>query len=256
MGSSASPPAASLTCSLDALSRRVASDAVKPAGMCWTISEPVPSGAGSFGISSPSAFGPPVEDAIRTNLRVALRGRTATRGTAGAAGAAATTRRRRALPASAASPTLRASSAVKSVIDSPIAGLATRSIAPSASASTARAPCAGEKADTTTTGTGSALPARSARSTPRPSRPGMCRSSVSASGRCSLQAASASSPSAAVATTSKPWRPRASDRIRRMSRESSATTTRCALFVMAATLAETTPRRARRHPRGRTGPPG
>ena len=141
--------------------------------MCWTISEPVPSGAGSRGISSPSAFGPPVEDAIRTTLRVALRGRAATRGAAGAAGAAATTGRRlRALPASAASPTLRASSAVKSVSDSPIAGLATRSSAPSASASTARAPCAGEKADTTTTGTGSALPARSARSTPRPSRPG------------------------------------------------------------------------------------
>ena len=43
--------------------------------MCWTISEPVPSGAGSRGISSPSAFGPPVEDAIRTTLRVAVRGR-------------------------------------------------------------------------------------------------------------------------------------------------------------------------------------
>ena len=75
---------------------------------------------------------------------------------------------------------------MKSAIDSPIAGLATRSNAPSASASTARAPWAGEKAETTTTGTGSALPARSARSTPRPSRPGMCRSSVIASGRCSI----------------------------------------------------------------------
>ena len=51
-------------------SRRVASEAVKPAGMCWTMTEPVPSGDGSFGISSPRAFGPPVEEAIMTNLRV------------------------------------------------------------------------------------------------------------------------------------------------------------------------------------------
>ena len=176
--------------------------------MCWTISEPVPSGAGSFGISSPRAFGPPVEEAITTNFLVP--GRAAWRRRAPAArraiGGAAATRGRRAriLPLIAASLTFLDSSAVKSAIDSPIAGLATRSNAPSASASTARAPWAGEKAETTTTGTDSALPARSARSTPRPSRPGMCRSSVIASGRYWLQAASASSPSAAVATTSNP----------------------------------------------------
>ena len=62
-------------------------------------------------------------------------------------------------------------------------GLATSSTAPSASASTARAPCAGENADTTTTATiGSA--ARSSFRTPMPSRPGMARSSDSTSGRC------------------------------------------------------------------------
>ena len=54
-----------------------------------------------------------------------------------------------------------------------MAGLATRSKAPSARASTARAPWAGEKAETTTTGTARARPSRSARSTPRPSRPGI-----------------------------------------------------------------------------------
>ena len=183
---------------------------MKPGGMCWTMTDPVPSGDGSFGISSPRAFGPPVEDAIITNfLRAASADGRAVAGRArsgrsrgGGRGAAATARRR--LPLSAASLTFLASSTVKSAIDSPIAGLATRSNAPSASASTARAPWAGENADTTTTGTDVALPARSARSTPRPSRPGMCRSRVIASGRCSLQAASASSPSAAVATTSKP----------------------------------------------------
>ena len=166
--------------------RRAASEAVKPGGMCWTISEPVPSGAGSFGISSPRAFGPPVEEAITTNFLVPGRAGVAAARTGGrgAIGRGATRGRRvRILPAIAASLTFLDSSAVKSAIDSPIAGLATRSIAPSASASTARAPWAGEKAETTTTGTDSALPARSARSTPRPSRPGMCRSRVIASGR-------------------------------------------------------------------------
>ena len=53
---------------------------MKPGGMCWTMTDPVPSGDGSFGISSPRAFGPPVEEAIITNFFVALRGRTAERG--------------------------------------------------------------------------------------------------------------------------------------------------------------------------------
>src|SRR4051812_17418033 len=240
-GSSASPPAASLTVSVERESRRAASDAVKPCGMCWTISEPEPRGAGRRGTSSPSAFGPPVEDAISTMRRMpgragagGLSGRAAVPcGRAGARRIAGRPWRRR--PASAASPTLRASSLVNASIDSPRAGLATRSIAPSASASTARAPWAGEKAETTTTGTGSALPPLSARKTPMPSRPGMARSRVMASGLCSRQAASASSPSAAVATTSKPRRPRASERMRRMSRESSATTMRCSEGLTAAT---------------------
>ena len=66
---------------------------------------------------------------------------------------------------------------------SPTAGLGTRSKAPSASASTARAPWAGEKALTTMTGTSGAPLSFRARSTPMPSRPGMARSSVIASGR-------------------------------------------------------------------------
>src|SRR5689334_15537115 len=60
-----------------------------------------------------------------------------------------------------------------------------------------------------------------------PSRPGIARSSVIASGRCSRQSASASSPSDAVPTTSTPAWVRADARTRRMKPESSATTTRC-----------------------------
>src|ERR1700754_2821015 len=237
VASTVSPGLASTTLSGLEPSRRVASEAVKPAGMCWTITEPLPSGDGSLGISSPRAFGPPVEEAIMTNLRVPLRWRTAGRGAiAGGAGAAGRgAKRRRLVPLSAASLTFFASSVVNASSDSPIAGLATRSNAPSARASTTRAPWAGENAETTTTGTGSALPARSARRTPRPSRPGMWRSSVSASGRCASHAARASSPAAAVATTSKPCRPSASARMRRIRRESSATTTRCALVGVLAT---------------------
>ena len=41
-GSSVSPPAASTTWSGEARSSRAASDAVKPAGMCWTIRVPAP----------------------------------------------------------------------------------------------------------------------------------------------------------------------------------------------------------------------
>jgi hypothetical protein len=188
--------------------------------MCWTISVPAPSGLGSRGISSASAFGPPVEQAMITARPAPVARRAAT----GASRRRSAGRRTR--PLCAASATLRPSSLLNDAIDSPTAGLATRSNAPSASASTARAPCAGENAETTTTGTGSARPSRSARSTPMPSSPGIARSSVSASGRCSRHAASAASPSAAVATTSKPCRPSASASMRRMSRESSATTIR------------------------------
>ena len=109
---------------------------------------------------------------------------------------------------------------------SPTAGLGTRSKAPSASASTARAPWAGEKALTTMTGTSGAPFSFSARSTPRPSRPGIARSRVMASGRVARHCASASSPSRAVPTTSKPAAPSAPPRTVRMNGESSATTMR------------------------------
>ena len=167
---------------------------------------------------------------------------------------------RRTRPLWAAASTLRPSSSVKVPMPSPMAGLATRSKAPSARASTARAPWAGEKADTTTVGTLVARPSRSARSTPMPSRPGIARSSVIASGRWSRHAASASSPSAAVATTSKPCRPSASESIRRIRRESSATTTRCLEPASTScpwfSVARATPpaRRAPRRPLRRTGP--
>ena len=79
--------------------------------MCWTITEPVPSGDGSFGISSPRAFGPPVEDAIRTNFLRVARGRTAAAARGGRPAAAGAAARRGAaagarLPLSAASLTL------------------------------------------------------------------------------------------------------------------------------------------------------
>ena len=223
--------------------------------MCWTIRTPAPSGEGRAGRSSASARGPPVEQAITTTGAVAIpdparpRGREARREVAALAG-------RRVRPAWAASETLRPSSSANASSPWAAVGLATSSNAPSASASTACAPRA-EKAETTTTGMDPTRPApsRRARSTPRPSRPGIARSRVRASGPCSRQAASASSPSAAVATTSKPCRPSASASIRRMSRESSATTTRWAA------CAGTTPRapgrfRGRTGRRCRAGPPG
>ena len=39
---------------------------MKPGGMCWTITAPLPSVAGSAGMRLASAFGPPVEQAITT----------------------------------------------------------------------------------------------------------------------------------------------------------------------------------------------
>jgi hypothetical protein len=159
---------ASRTLSALAPSRRAASEAVKPGGMCWTSSPPAPSGAGRAGSSSPRARGPPVEEAMTTigpvavrRAAVAGRGRRVARAAGGVAGdvagaalaaeralgaelsgAAAGERRgaRRPRPERAASATLRASSDEKPSSESPKPGLATRSKAPSASASTARAP--------------------------------------------------------------------------------------------------------------------
>ena len=95
----------------------------------------------------------------------------------------------------------------------------------SARQSTARAPAAGENADTTTTGMVESA-CLSARSTPIPSRPGIARSRVSTSGRAVRHSASAESPSCAVPITSNPLFESASEMIRRISAESSVTTTR------------------------------
>src|SRR4051794_27666571 len=82
-GSSWTPRAASRTCSGDMRSRRAASEPVKPAGMCWTMSVPSPRRSGSAGSSWASARGPPVEAAMTTARGAPVAG-TAARG-AGAA---------------------------------------------------------------------------------------------------------------------------------------------------------------------------
>ena len=63
---SRSPPFASDTVRPEELSSRVASDAVKPGGMCWTMTVPSPRSGGSAGTRLASAFGPPVEQAMTT----------------------------------------------------------------------------------------------------------------------------------------------------------------------------------------------
>src|SRR3954453_11991856 len=235
-GPRASPGVASTTFSTDALSRRAASDVVKPAGMCCTITVPAPSGAGSCGTSRASAAGPPVDEAMTTSGLEPTGPRAGRRageigpghsGAACAAGAGAgRAMRRRSEPAAAR--TLSESSATNALSASPAPGLATRSNAPSESASTARAPWAGENADTTMTGIDGAPGRLSSRRTPIPSMPGMWRSSVIVSGRSRRHSSSASSPSFACPTTSKPASVRACVSTRRMRPESSATTTRVA----------------------------
>ena len=199
-------------------------------GMCWTITEPEPSWRREPGISSPSAFGPPVEDAITTNLparcargpaaRGGRRGRGRPRG--GQAGA-------RTVAASAASLTLRASSVVKSSSDSPIAGLATRSNAPSASGRPRGRRGRGRTADTTTTGDAH-----------RPCRPSAPVARRGRRGRHVQVEGQGVGPVPAAGGQRLVTVGRGGDhvealrpgrrRMRRMSRESSATTTRCALL--------------------------
>ncbi len=258
LGSTASPALASTTFKREEPSRRVASEAVKPGGMCWTMTEPEPSGAGSFGISSPRAFRPPVEDAIITNFLPPERGGRAGSGTrrGGLVDERGDLGGRRGGRQAAARVRLAAVGGVVDLAGEILGELVHRLTHRRLGDEVERAlgqrvdragAVGGENADTTMTGTLVALPALSARSTPRPSRPGMCRSRVIASGRCSLQAASASSPLAAPATTSKPWRERASERMRRIRRESSATTTRTQALELGrlATGPGTTRRRAR-----------
>ena len=156
--------------------------------MCWTISEPVPSGDGQL------------RDQLAERLRAAGRGGDhdellacrragAARGAAGATAATARRRGERArggaarLPLSAASLTFLAE----------LGGEARPSTRPSPAWRRGRTrprPARrrrgrrgrGRRRRRRRPGPASALPARSARSTPSPSRPGMCRSSVSASG--------------------------------------------------------------------------
>ena len=166
-------------CSVEALSRRGASEAVNPAGMCWTISEPEPSGDGRRGISSPSALG----RRSRTRSRRTARGRAPADATRGAAGGG---RRDGQRPAAAQPPlrrvvTLRASSAVKSASDSPsrLGEEVDRALGERVDG--AGAMCGGERrhhddrAD---------RPCRRAGAQHAEAvRPGICRSSVIASGR-------------------------------------------------------------------------
>src|SRR6185312_6834602 len=203
---------------------------------------PTPSGAGSLGTSAASARGPPVEVAITTS-RATLDGAGERRGAgAGGWGAQGVGRAGATAPPTGAVPRgLRREAAAcltlvprASMNESRLSlavGLETRSKAPSARASTARAPWAAEKADTTTTGMLVSVRSRRILSTPSPSRPGMVRSSVIASGRSRSHRASASSPSRALPTTSSPAL--VSDRVTmlRIRALSSATTTRTGVVV-------------------------
>ena len=128
--------------------------------MCWTITVPSPSSVGSGGDEARRA--PSARRSSRRSRRRAGRplrrgaaagpgarrgrgGRAAARGAARDRGAGTSCRRaRRRSPRPGRPPV----------------GLATSSTAPSASASTARAPCAGENAETTTTAIGDADPAQ------------------------------------------------------------------------------------------------
>ena len=165
--------------------------------MCWTIRVPAPSGAGSAGSSSASARGPPVEEAMTT-----ARG-------APPPGAADGAARRTAWPSAAcagaaARPAprgdrLRAGvsarfsvKASKRLADGRLGDEVERALGQRVD----RAGAVGgrEGADDDDRHGGRAA-LRRARSTPRPSRPGMARSSVMASGRVARHSASASSPS-------------------------------------------------------------
>ena len=233
-GSSESPSRASRTASALAPSSRAASEAVKPGGMCWTIRPPAPSGEGSRGTSSPARAGRRWRRRSRQHRRRSAARRARARGGSaagrlrrprGAGGARRRARRRR--PCGPARPRTRPA-------DSPTAGLATRSTAPSASASTARRRGRGRTRRRRRPARGSALPSRSARSTPIPSRPGMCRSSVITSGRCARHSVERLVAVGGRADHVEPRRPSASVSRRRMSRESSATTTRRAPVLVGA----------------------
>ena len=211
-GSSASPRRPRAPSAARRASSRAASEAVKPGRHVLDDQAARAQRAGSAGRSSPSARGPPVEEAMTHERAGAPRGgrqrggaRARRRAVARRRGACR--RRRGAARAGVRRPARDLAAellaeGVEAARRPP--GLATSSNAPSASASTARAPWAGEKAETTMTGTGG-LPRRSARSTPRPSRPGMARSSVMRVGpRARGRARAPRRRRAAAPTTSKP----------------------------------------------------
>ena len=196
--------------------------------MCWTISSPRRAATGSAGSSSPSARGPPVEEAITTSGGAARGRRGARRGLRRAAGGAAAVAGRRTRPLWAAASTLRPSSCgegAHALADRRLGDQVERALGERVDG--AGAVGGGEGGDDDDRHR-VARPSRSARSTPMPSRPGIARSSVIASGRWSRQAASASSPSAAVADDVEALRGRGRRPASAASaRESSATTTRC-----------------------------
>ena len=228
-----------------ARSRRAASEAVKPGGMCWTISVPAPSGEGSAGISSASARGPPVEEAMtqRAARRRADRGardRRARRRWRGAGAGAAPwpSRPRRAerrWPPRRRS--WRRQDLVAELCDerverSPAGGLATSSNAPSASASTARAPWAGRRRRRRRPG----WPGRRAAQRPQHADAVQARHGQVERHRVGRLALAEGERLVAVLggtddVDARPWS-RTSATIRRISAQSSATTTRGLVVVV------------------------
>ena len=222
----------------DEPSRRVASEAVKPGGMCWTISVPAPRRRGQRGHQLAEGLGAAGRAGDHDELRGAdgrarragagvrrhRRGARPPPGRRAIAGRGA----RRPRPACAASATLRPSSAVNVSMRSPIAGLATRSKAPlGEGVHGAGAVGGGEGGDHHDRDR--RRPCRRAARGARRCRPGpaCARSSVSASGRCCaaererlVAVRGAADDLEALARRGR----RTS--IRRMRRESSATTTR------------------------------
>ena len=218
----------------DMRSSRAASEPVKPARHVLDDQGAAPRRPGSAGTSSASARGPPVEQAITTARGGAGRGR----GGARCRGAAwpwplplplPTSRRGRAPGDGLAQP-------LGEVLGEGLERLADRGLGHEVEGALGervdRAGAVGgrEGADDDDGHVGRAA-SFSARRTPMPSSPGMARSRVMASGCVARHSASASSPSRAVPTTSKPAAPSAPPRTVRMNGESSATTMRGAAAI-------------------------
>ena len=196
-------------CSVELWSRRAASDLVKPAGMCCTISVPMPSCAGSCGMQLGQRPGPPVEVAISTALRTLERTGRRRRGPGVAGGA-----RRRVVRLAGRLGAGRAASS--DLLDErsprtrrgprrPRAWRPGRRRPRRARRPRARPVWARRQRRRSPASSGRPGCCR-ARRTPMPSRPGIARSSISASGCSRSHAASASSPFAALPTIWTPAR--------------------------------------------------